>query len=214
MNFHSNIFAIRFRLLQILAALDRAAVSPISNRDLHAFAYLANALSPVWEVEPLENSVLKDEDGPRSSSLEREIDLCVGYGLVDVISIERDDENPDKLNARFSLSAQRARKILSIAEYLPDEQNTFEFLTELAFSFAEISKPHRDDAALVDASWSDPKVAQGRIINFIEEEGGPETGASHRAAEAFQEFVPPGVILSRAEKLVMYMRLLKKLAHG
>jgi hypothetical protein len=197
-----------------MAALERAGGTPISNRDLHAFAYLANVLSPIWEVEPLEGSVLKDREGPRSSALEREIDLCVGEGLLTVVKLIQDAENPDKLDAWFRLAAVEAAPILASVDALPDEREVRDFLNELAFAFVDIKADRRDDAALVDAAWSDPAVAEGRVIDFAEFVEASRKNPAYNAAQAFQRFAPAGVTLSRAEKLVMYMRLLKRRANG
>lgn len=206
-------YDVRFRLLLLLLSLERAGISPVSSRDLHAFAYLANVLSPVWNVDPIEESVLKDTDGPHSSVLEREIDHCVGAGLIDVQRIDVDEENDNKLSAWFVLPGKVTTDVLEFTEAFFDEVTHLEFLSELAFSFAEINSERRDDAALVDASWSDPEVANGRIIPFADVVSGYRSAAA-TAADAFQDYAPKGVILNKAEKLVLYMRLLKRRANG
>lgn len=211
---HGTDLFVRFRLLQLMAALEQAGGTPLSNRDLHAFAYLANVLSPLWDVEPLEGSVLKDRNGPRSSSLERELDLCVGEGLITVVKLRPDPSNPRKLDATFCLAAAQAAPVLNAIDALPDEQIVRSFLAELAFAFVEIRTDRRDDAALVDANWSDPAVADGRVVDFAEFVESTRGNAAYNTAEAFQRFAPPGLTLNRAEKLVMYMRLLKERAHG
>ena len=205
---------IRARVLQIMAALERAGATPISNRDLHAVAYLANVLSPLWDVEPLETSVLKDRDGPRSSALEHEVDLCIGLGLILVDALRADPETPARLDATSRLNAKVARPILADISILPDEQMVEKYLNELAFAFVEIKPGSRDDAALQDASWSNPAVAEGRIVDFGEHAERAAVNPTYNAAQAFQRFAPEGVKLDRAEKLLMYVRLLKRRAHG
>lgn len=205
---------VRARLLQIMAALERAGATPISNRDLHSVAYLANVLSPLWDVEPLETSVLKDRNGPRSSALEHEVDLCIGSGLLLVDALRTDPENPARLDATYRLNAKVARPILIDISILPDEQSVERFLNELAFAFVEIKPGQRDDAALQDASWSNPAVAEGRIVDFGEHAERAAINPTYNAAQAFQKFAPEGVKLDRAEKLLMYVRLLKRRAHG
>lgn len=205
---------VRSRLMQIMAALERAGATPITNRDLHSIAYLANVLSPLWDVEPLETSVLKDRDGPRSSALEHEIDLCIGSGLLVVDALRTDPENPARLDATYRLNAKAARPVLAAISILPDEQLVEKFLNELAFAFIEIKPGLRDDAALQDASWSNPAVAEGRIVDFGEHAERAAVNPTYNAAQAFQRFAPEGVKLDRAEKLLMYVRLLKRRAHG
>lgn len=205
---------VRLRLIQLLAALERAGGTPISNRDLHAFAYLANVLSPLWEVEPLEGSVLKDRDGPRSSTLEHELDLCVGEGLITVVKLALNEQSSDKLDAWFRLPTRDVNSILIAIDLLPDEREVREFLNELAFVFVEIKEGRRDDVAIADATWSDPAIAEGRVIDFAEFVESSRKNPAYNVAHAFQRFAPAGVTLDRAEKLVMYMRLLKRRANG
>lgn len=204
----------RTRLLQLMAALERAGATPIANRDLHALAYLANVLSPLWEVQPLETSVLKDRNGPRSSALEHELDLCVGLGLLVVVTLRPDPEHPTRLDATYRVNGPVAKKVLGEISLLPDEQIIERYLNELAFAFGEIEPERRDDAALQDAAWSNPSVAPGRIVDFGDHAHRIAVNPAVNAAEAFQKFAPAGVTLNQAEKMLMYVRLLKRRAHG
>lgn len=204
---------VRARLLQIVGALERAGGTPISNRDLHAFAYLANVLSPVWEVEPVERSVLKDRDGPRSAALEHELDMCVGAGLIIVDALKPDPEQPLRLEASYRLNGKIARRVLTTIEVLPDQPRISSYLNELAFAFLEISAEQRDDAAVQDAAWSNPAIAEGRVVDFGERRQ-HSINPAYNVAEAFQQFAPEGVTFNKAEKLLMYVRLLKRRAHG
>ncbi|MDW9558340.1 hypothetical protein GOA72_28130 [Sinorhizobium meliloti] len=205
---------VRSRLLQLMAALEIAGVTPIPNRDLHAFAYLANVLSPLWEVEALEGSVLKDRNGPRSSALEHELDLSIGQGLIKIDSLMPDPENPSRLDATYYLNGTAARPVLEEINSLPDETLVSSFLNELAFAFAEIMPEKRDDAAQQDAAWSNPSIASGRIIDFGEFVEQSRGNPTYNVAQEFQRFAPDGIQLNRAEKLLMYVRLLKRRAHG
>ena len=207
---------VRGRLLQIMDALERAGGTPIGVRDLHAFAYFVNVLSPLWEVEPLEGSVLKERAGPYFPLLQREIDRCIGDGLlvVERIGPVVREDGQSRIDASFRLAADRARPVIDRISALPDETQICAFLIELAFSFLEIEADRRDDAALVDAAWSDPAVAEDRVVDFAEWVASTYENPAWNAAQRFQEFAPKGVTLSRAEKLVMYMRLLKRRAYG
>lgn len=201
----------RLRLLQMFHALSLAGITSVSHRDLHAFAYLSNTLSPIWEVEPTELLVLKKTDGPYSTELEHELDACVGCGMINVLAIEGDPDHANKLNARFSLFPETSKLLVSLVENLPDERETADFLRELAFSFIEIAEGLRDDAAVFDATWSDPGVAQGRLLRV-----GPDISRQKQAnysvqvAEAFQTLRKDNLHLSKAEKIVLYMNLLKR----
>jgi hypothetical protein len=200
---------VQSRVLQILAALEEAGATPIANRDLHAIAYLANVLSPMWDVEPIEGSVLKSRDGPHSSLFETQLDRCVCQGLVVVTSLEDDPESPGRVAASYRLAGDEARPVLAIINCFPDEQVVRGFLNELAFAFAGISPELRDNTALADASWTNPAIADQRVVDFAEFSDQTKN-PSRNIVNAFQRYAPAGVIYSRAEKLAMYVHLLRR----
>jgi hypothetical protein len=203
---------IRRRLLQMLAALERFGGTPIETRSLHAFAFFANVLSPLWDLHPFEGSVLKEGGAPYSPVLQRELDILVGGGFVTVVSLAKG--RGDDLKARFRLAHEHAHPIFEALRLLPDEADAESFLNELADAFVEIGPDHRDDAATLDAAYSDPAVAEGRIVDFAEWVSPTMDNAAWNTAQEFQKYVPPEVTLDRAEKLVMYLRLMKRRAHG
>lgn len=204
---------VQARVMQILAALEEAGATPIANRDLHAIAYLANVLSPVWEIEPIEGSVLKSIDGPHSSLFEAQLNRCVCQGLVVVTSLVADAESPGRIAASYRLSGKLARPVLAIINSFPDEQMVRGFLNELAFAFAGIAPELRDNTALADASWSNPAIADQRVVDFAEFTDQAKN-PSRNVMNAFQRYAPAGVIYSRAEKLSMYVHLLRQRANA
>lgn len=206
---------IRARLLQMLSALERTGGVAVTIDSLNAFAYFANVLSPLWDIDPVEGSVLK-EGAPRFPSLDVELDVLVGDGLVKVVSLTLDSQSEaaQGFTATFRIDHVRAAPVLRMIQALPDEQSFEGFLLELASAFLDIRPDRQDDAAAMDAAYSNPKVSTGRVVDFAEWVS-PTTGnASWNVSQTFQRYVPENVILSRAEKLVMYMNLMKRRAHG
>ena len=206
---------IRARLLQMLSAIECTSGIAISLESLNAFAYFANVLSPLWDIDPVEGSVLKD-GAPRFPSLEAELDMLVGEGLVKVASLtmENQPEEGPSLTALFRIDHARAAPVLQAIQVLPDEQSSDGFLLELASAFFDIRPDRQDDAAAQDAAYSNPKVSPGRVVDFAEWVSPTRDNASWNVAQSFQRYVPDKVTLSRAEKLVMYMNLMKRRAHG
>jgi hypothetical protein len=199
----------------MLSAIERTGGAAISLESLNAFAYFVNVLSPLWDIEPVEGSVLKD-GAPRFPSLEAELDKLVGEGLVRVASlaIEAAVESSPAFTALFRIDAVKADPVLKIIQTLPDELSSEGFLLELAAAFLDIRPDLQDDAAKKDAAYSNPKVSTGRVVDFAEWVSPTKGNASWNVAQSFQRYVPKGVTLSRAEKLVMYMNLMKRRAHG
>lgn len=205
------------RALQLMEALERQGGTPIGALDFHAFAYLANVLSPLWAIEPIDDTILKDKTklGPYYPKLQRALEALVGKGLVEVVELRNTKSISEfSMRATFRLASRSAGEILGTISELPDERDTGYFLQELAASFLEIQDDKRDDAAALDATFSDPAVASDRVIDFGEFAGRRSPNPSWNTAETFQRYAPKGVTLNRAEKLAMYVRLLKRRAHG
>lgn len=205
-------YDIRARVLQTFAALENAGATPISNRDLQAVIYLSNVLSEVWGIRPLEGSVLKTDEGPRSVRFESELDYCIGQGLIEVESIQADEEHPEKLSAWFRLAGRNAAPVLDVINAFPDERRVGAFLNEIAFAFVEIKPGLRDDAAISDAAWANPAIADDRVVRFAGE--GARDNPSFNVTQAFQQFAPAGLTYSPAQKLDLYLRLLKRRVDG
>src|SRR5260370_89619 len=72
----------RVRVLQLLEAAERAGITPLPARRLHAYAYLADVLSPVWDLQPFDGKVLKVKHGPHYPDLQKEVERLVVMGLI------------------------------------------------------------------------------------------------------------------------------------
>lgn len=98
----------RVRVLQLLDAAERAGITPIPAPRLHAFAYLADVLSPVWNLPPFDGKILKIKGGPHYPDLQRELDRLVVLGLVEVSNL-RYLERPGggaRINGAYALQFQ------------------------------------------------------------------------------------------------------------
>lgn len=203
------------RLLQIFSALERAGVLPATIPDVHTFAFFSNVMSPLWDLEPLEGAVLKLADGPYYPFLQKELDHLVAAGFleVDSLNVTNSKGAAGQLRATFRLASQMERSVVDRFDGLPDEVETLRFLTELAFSFANIKRGNRVAVAMKDATFSNPAISEDRIIDFAEWNDPRSSDASVMAANRFQKYAPAGITLNRAEKLSMYMSLIVRRAH-
>ena len=77
----------RCRVLLLLDSAEQAGIAPLPSPRLHAFAYLADVLSPVWKLVPFDGKVYKSEGGPRYPDLQDELDSLVVLGLVQVSNL-------------------------------------------------------------------------------------------------------------------------------
>ena len=195
----------------MLDVLEVVGAIPLPSREFHAFAYFVNVLIPLWDVDPLEGSVLKDENGPFFPELQRGIDYLISRGIVGVSSLETSNRG---ISVKIHLNYDLAEPILAGIGSLPDEAEITDFLQKLGFAFVEILPDRRDGAVTVDASWSDPAVDGGRVIDFGEWVQSTHGNPAWNVAQRLQSYAPEGITLNRSEKLLMYMRLMKRRAHG
>src|ERR1700722_19243301 len=96
----------RARVIQLVDAAERAGITPIPSRKLHAFAYLADVLSPVWNLPSFDGKILKLEGGPHYPDLQREMDRLVILGLLqisDMTYVERGRDGA-RLDASYALN--------------------------------------------------------------------------------------------------------------
>jgi hypothetical protein len=193
-------------------------VSPIEIDQLHAFAFFVNVLSPLWNLEPFRGSVLKRKAGPFFKELQVAVDELIAENAVEVIDFSYKDAEAGSggalMSAKLRISLAKAETVLRVQRLMPDEMEIAAFLDQLAFVFAEIEPEDRGEAVDVDATYSAPDTNYNRMIDFAEWRDPEIADHSVRAARQLQRYAPKGVSLSRAEELVLYMRLMKRKARA
>ena len=215
----------RARLLLLLDAAERAGITPIASGKLHAFAYLADVLSPVWNLIPFDGKIYKSEGEPHYPDLQVELDHMVALGLLqinDLRYVERGD-NRARIEGYYSLNFFSVQLPL-LLEALgaegpsqaidPSDVNVHAFLVELAGALATLPDDQIDVAAGVDATFG---VAENlnNVIDFAEwVEDKWQANSSWRAAERFREFLPENTNLSPGEKIYLYANYLGRAIHA
>jgi hypothetical protein len=201
----------RFRLILLLDACEAADMTPIPVMRLHALAFLANVLSPIWSVQSYDGKILKRRGGPFYPELQKQLDRLVGLGFVSVTDIcHVQDEGRWRLNGSFSLRSEPSNAVIDLAKSFRAERDTMEFLRRLAFAAARLKKPV-EDLIQFDATWSDKRTGVGDVIDFSEWK---EANYSAFTAHTFETLGPLGPTIGRGEKLPLYMRFLERKANG
>ena len=215
----------RARLLLLLDAAERAGIAPLASGKLHAFAYLADVLSPVWDLIPFDGKIYKSEGEPHYPDLQVELDRMVALGLLQISNlryVERGDEGA-RIEGCYSLnfsSAQLPPLLEALGAGKPGQAidrsdvNVHAFLVELAGALATLPDDQIDVAAGVDVTFG---VAENlnNVIDFAEwVEDRWQANSSWRAAERFREFLPESTNLSPGEKLYLYANYLGRAIHA
>ena len=215
----------RARLLLLLDAVERAGITPIASGKLHAFAYLADVLSPVWDLIPFDGKIYKSEGEPHYPDLQVELDRMVAFGLLlisDLRYVERGDTGA-RIDGYYSLNFS-SMQLPSLLRALgaeepsqaidPSDVNVHAFLVELAGALATLPDDQIDVAAGVDATFGVDE-SLNNVIDFAEwVEDKWQANSSWRAAERFRQFLPENTKLSPGEKLYLYANYLGRAIHA
>jgi hypothetical protein len=215
----------RCRLIVLLDAAERAAITPLESRRLHAFAYLADVLSPVWNLPSFDGKILKIEGGPHYPELQEELDHLVVMGLVEVLDLRYVSRglNGARIEGRYALSFQSPHLPSLLAAigaeasetaYDPDDVRAHEFLVELAGALATLPNDEIDKATSVDATYLSEGPGENVII-FGDWAKFPRlANTTWRTTDRFEHFMPKGATLTQGEKLYLYASYLSRVANG
>lgn len=215
----------RGRLLLLLDAAEHAAVTPLASPRLHAFAYLSDVLSPVWNLPAFDGKILKIDGGPHYPDLQEELDHLVVLGLVEVSELEYvgRGENGARLEGRYALNFASSFLGPLLAglgagkedEAIdPDDRRVHRFMVELAGALATLPNDEIDIAASADVTYRSVN-SLNNIVDFAEwAEDTWQANPSWQASERFEAFLPNDADLSPGEKLYLYATYLGRVAHA
>ena len=212
----------RCRVLLLLDAVEQVGIAPLPSPQLHAFAYLADVLSPVWDLVPFDGKVYKSEGGPHYPDLQSELDCLVVQGLVQVSNLRYNttdrgarvagsyalDFSSEYLEAILGALGARTPEI-AIA---PDDRNLHVFLVELAGALATLPEDQIESAVAIDVTYQ-VGANLHNVVDFAEWADRRTANPSWRAAERFRAFLPEDSRMLPGEKLYLYATYLGRAMH-
>jgi hypothetical protein len=195
-------------LLMLLESAERSGIVPIESMRLHRLVFLANCLAPVYDLPAADGKILKYQRGPFYPELQWDIDRLVVQGLVVMLDLNHvvDDFGP-WFTANYTLSVQGIDAVRIIVS-TPNGARVYGYLAEVAAAFATLPETARQDAALEDATYSNPFIREGSLIDFGEWQ---RENFSEAAAHAFNAALPDNVRLTRRDELHLYFRYLDRM---
>ena len=215
----------RCRVLLLLDAAERVGIAPLASPRLHAFAYLADVLSPVWDLVPFDGKVYKAEGGPHYPDLQNELDSLVVLGLIEVGDLRYDStaDGGARITGSYGLnfSSRHLETIFAAlgarapqAAVAPEDQKLHAFLVELAGALATLPDDEIESAAGVDVTYRET-AALHNIVDFGEwVDDRRRANPSWRAAERFHSFLPERTRMMPGEKLYLYAAYLGRAMHA
>ena len=205
----------RCRMLLLLDAAEQVGIAPLPAARLHAFAYLADVLSPVWKLVPFDGKVYKADGGPRYPDLQDEIDSLVVLGLIQARDLvyERRADGGARIVGSYGLnfasehleSILRALGARSAKEAVdPADHNSHAYLVKLASALATLPEDKIESATNVDVTYR-ARAELYNVIDFAEwVDDQWAANPSWRVAERFQIFLPKESKMLSEEKLYLY----------
>jgi hypothetical protein len=195
----------RVRLVLLLRGLEKAGIAKVDLHLLHFVAYLSNALSPVWDLIPIEKKVLKQLEGPFYPQLQGDLDRLVGMGVASVHDLQhvRNQEGRWRLQASYSLRHEFADPVLEGLDEVDPDSAFRSFLFEICLAIAALPLEGLDRAPDEDANYADPTVGLGNVVDFAEWQS---RNFAANAARALGSTIPGSVTPTRGEMLHLYMR--------
>jgi hypothetical protein len=196
------------RILNLMAAASRAGLTPIGQPELHALAYLVNALSPVWELEALDEATLKLQRGPFYASVQQGVDRLVGMGLVSVSRTEYEEltDGRVRFSGWFEYESVRCGAILREAHNFEEEQDMFRLALEVCLS-ASAAPDEIVEVAMRDLDYSDLSVSGDHAIT-VSSDTAP--GRTIAFAEHFSTLMPTRYMATPASNTSLYIKYLQR----
>jgi len=215
----------RSRVLLLLDAVEQVGIAPLPSPRLHAFAYLADVLSPVWDLVPFDGKVYKSDGGPHYPDLQDELDCLVVMGLVQVTDLRYlpTGDGGARVTGSYGLDFASAHLEMILgalgartpeAAIDPADRNLHAFLVELAGALATLPDEQIESAAGIDATYQATTETHS-VVDFAELVGDRRTAnPSWRAAEHFRAFLPKDSRMLPGEKLYLYAAYLGRAMHA
>lgn len=154
-------------LVGLFDALDQAGIRPVAPSLLHSLWYLANALAPVWRLQPFDAAVLKTGQQPFFPMIQRDLDALVGMGMLEVCSLVA-SESQARMQVSFALNRRFADPVLTIMLSIPEEKDLLVFFVEVVQSLSRLSESQQRIGMSEDASYGDPGIDVGNVVDLGE----------------------------------------------
>ncbi|MFI6628454.1 hypothetical protein ACI2LC_46465 [Nonomuraea wenchangensis] len=193
------------RIVAIVRACQDSGISPAPLTTIHAVAYFADVLAPVWQIPVLESQILKKAELPTNPELQRDIDRLVGIGVLVPSNIRHIQSGALwRLDANYALHSLFGPRILDALERDNQYSRELHFVREVTLALAGIGTYGLGGAVLADATYSDPLLGIGSVVDLA-----PENSRITRTVEVSERFrtlMASQRKLSDAEVIHLYVR--------
>jgi hypothetical protein len=195
-------------LVFLMGAAQKAGLLPISKTLFHRVVYLSNCLAPLFQTAPTTATIVKYKRGPFYPKLQWYLDRLAVLGIIKVRDLQyTTDAHGIWMEATYFTNGT-THQLIDVCKEVHYGREIEEYLTEMIFALASISKRTWRGAALHDSTYGEPGKSEGAFIDFAD----PAANLSVKTARAFQAVVPKGVITSPKDEMFLYLRFLESRA--
>jgi hypothetical protein len=200
------------RLVAILQACHDAGLTSVPLPVIHTIAYFTDALAPIWNIPLIEGQVLKKRRIPANPELQAEIDRLVGQAVILASRVRHVySDGTWSLDAEYSLNRVFGDRIIAAISGDNVSLRELHFVREVVLALAGLGVPGISMAAQADASYSDPNIDFGEMIDFL---GSGKLTRTTQVAKRFNELLDDDRGLSEAEITHLYVRHLYSSLRG
>ncbi|MFS8104611.1 hypothetical protein LFM09_46665 [Lentzea alba] len=195
---------IAIRLVAIVHACERAGISPAPLQVIHTVAYFADALAPLWNIPVVEGQLLKKADVPSNPEIQADIDSLVGRGVLIPSSVRHvETSNGRRIDAKYALNMDFAERILEAISLDEQFSKELSFVHEVTLALSGLGVSGMGNAVLVDATYADPLLDFGSIVNLSPDIVPTRTV---QVSQRFSQLMSTERSLSDAELTHLYVR--------
>lgn len=200
------------RLTSIMHACKTAGIGPVPVAAIHTIAYFSDALSPIWEVPLIEGQLLKKKRVPINPELQGGIDELVGRAVLFAYNVRHVYvDEAWSLDAYYDLNLVFGKRIIEAMGKDREFRKELSFVQEVVLALAGLGVPGLSAAAQADATYSDPNIDIGGVIDLSNAEGLTRTS---QVTNQFAELLGREHRLTKSEITHLYIRHLYSVLGG
>jgi hypothetical protein len=176
---------------------------------IHALAYLADVLSPVWGLTAFDSVALKTERSPFFDSVQRSLDRLVFEGVVEVTNFRfcrATDDTVLRLQADYALryESPHLEGILAFIRADEDYHKLARYLEALVIAMSRLRDSEIVAAARFDASWENSDIPANDIIEINDPFGESLKTPTTMTLGVFEDLKHQNLTLTPAAQLRLY----------
>lgn len=190
--------------LLLMEAAERAGLTPLPADEIHALAFLADCLAPVYGIPAMDGILLRRASGPLFPDLQWDLDRLWAMGFLELTCIDQRTEAGVVRRTGYATTEGGSARA-TVLQSSPLLDRLFTFFVALTTAVGRLSATARLDTMSRDLTYTAETV--GRLIRYGDwVDGNP----SIATADAFAHAGPVrGMTVHPWERLALYLAFLR-----